>query len=963
MSGISAGVGIFSGIDTASLIDQLIQIEARPRRLVEQRILELQSQQGAYLDLNSRLLALKTAAAKFNNEKIFKSSQATSSAPDKVSATASASAVPGVFNFTVNRLVSTQQRMTKGFTNKDVSGVGATSFTFESARARLDSETRLDELNGALGVSRGQIRVTDSAGGVAVVDLSTAVTVDNVIAAIDQASAVKVDARVVGHHIEVVDQAGGAGSFTIEDIGSTTTAADLKIAGTAAAGGTLGPTGGQELLFLAQATALSSLNDGAGVSFGDGGVAPAADFQIVVKDAGGATLATHNIVLGKISQLIPDPNDPTKQIEQVLETPVATLGDLINRVQSQTNGDVNVAIGADGKSIEFSAAVGGNTIDVVAGLSGTTAADLNIDGASGATVSTGRLLAGINDKLASNLKGGAGVGAGQFDVTRRNGTQFSVTVNVGDSIQDIMSAISAASGGDVTASLNDAGNGLRIVDSTTGGNLIIADASGTPATDLGIVTAGDADGIVESGDLEFRYVSGATLLKDLNEGGGVGTGAFTISDSLGRTQTINITSSDTTVADVIRAINGAALVNVSARVNDTGDGLLITDNAGGSIALRITDTSGSVARRLGIEGAAADPLTSNTIDGSLERVVTFDAADTLQTVANKINQAGVGADAAVINTGSGAQPFRLVLTSEHTGSKGRLLVDTGGLDLGLSTLDAGRDAVVFFGAEKTGSVLLTSSSNTLDNVITGVTVDLLGTSSAPVEVVVARDTAAMEDAIDEFATAFNDALDRLDFHERFDKDTGEKGALLGDGTVSTVRSALLRTIQGKAQGVTSDFSFVFEAGLRIGTGARLEFDREKFRQAFEQDPNGVADLFAAFELAPRTDKVLATAPDGSPLITTPNDDPDTFVKQGVLEKIEKLANDFTTTLGGLLTRRTQTIESQITLQQDRIEGIDAQLARKRQSLERQFQAMEQAIATLQGQSSALSSLNALAQSG
>jgi len=909
------------------------------------------------------LLALKTSAASFNSKNIFKTSRATSSAPDKVGASAGTNAVPGVFNFQVNRLVSTQQRMSKGFTNKDVSGVGATTFTFESAKAQLDTETALSELNGSLGVSRGQVRVTDSAGSVAIVDLTTAVTVNDVVDAINQAGAVKVNARVSGGHIAVDDQAGGAGSFVIEDLSQTTTAADLKIAGTVAAGGTLGPSVGTELLFLASGTSISSLNDGVGVSFGAGGIAAPGDFKIRVKDSGGAQLQLYDVVLGKISQNIPDPNDPTKTIEQVLETPVSSIGDLIKRISSQTNGDVQLAIAADGRSLEFSAVAGGNTIEFVDGLSGTTTADLNVQGKAGATVSTGRILAGINDKLASNLNGGAGVTAGQFAVTRRNGTQFNVTVNAGDTIREITNAFNTASGGDVTAAINDAGNGLKIVDSTTGGNLIIADTTGTAATDLAIATAGDADGIVDSGNLQFRYISGATLLADLNGGAGIGAGEFTLTDSQGKTQSISITSADKTIADVIQKINGAAIPQVTARVNDTGDGILLTDAAGGVLALHVEDTSGAVANRLGIAGDAVDPLVSNTIDGSLEETVTFDATDTLQTVANKINQAGVGADAAVINTGSGAQPFRLVLTSAQTGSKGRRIVDTGSADLGFSMLDKGRDAVVFFGANTAGSVLLTSSTNTLDNVITGVSVDLLGTTTSPVEVVIGRDTQTMEDSINEFVTAFNDVLDRVDFHERFNKDTGERGALLGDNAGSQIRSALLRTIQAKPTGVTSAFSFLFEAGVRIGAGSRLEFDSDKFRKALEQDPNGVADLFAAFELNPKTDKVLNSAPDGTPLITTKNDDPDTFKKQGVIEKIEKIANDFTTTLGGVLTERSNTIERQITLQNNRVDAITVQLGRKRSTLERQFQAMEQAIATLQSQSSALNSLGPLSFGG
>src|SRR5204862_7482142 len=76
MSGISSGVGIFSGINTDELINQLLQIEARPRALVQQRVVQLQAQQAAYLDINSKLSALKTAATAFNLRNIFGSARA-----------------------------------------------------------------------------------------------------------------------------------------------------------------------------------------------------------------------------------------------------------------------------------------------------------------------------------------------------------------------------------------------------------------------------------------------------------------------------------------------------------------------------------------------------------------------------------------------------------------------------------------------------------------------------------------------------------------------------------------------------------------------------------------------------------------------------------------------------------------------------------------------------------------------
>ena len=59
MSGISTGSGLFSGIDTASLIDQLMKIEARPKVRFQQRVTGLQLQQSAILDINARTLEVR----------------------------------------------------------------------------------------------------------------------------------------------------------------------------------------------------------------------------------------------------------------------------------------------------------------------------------------------------------------------------------------------------------------------------------------------------------------------------------------------------------------------------------------------------------------------------------------------------------------------------------------------------------------------------------------------------------------------------------------------------------------------------------------------------------------------------------------------------------------------------------------------------------------------------------------
>lgn len=959
MGGISLGTGIFSGIDSASLIDQLIQIEARPRQLAQQRLVNLQGQQAAFLDINSALLGLKNAAGAFRTNSVFRAATAESSNPDALAATAGRNAATGSFSFRVARLVSTEQKISRGFVNADASGVGATEFRFEVGGGRADSETRLSELNGGLGVERGKIQITDSTGAGATVDLSAAVTVNDALNAINRQNAIGVTASVQDDRIVLTDTAGGAGTLTVADVFGASTATDLGIAGSAT-GGVL--TGG-EIFRITENTPLSVLRDGLGIAFGAGGAAAPADFTIEVADAGGANPSTFEIILGELGQQVPnpdfDPDDPDSGPETIFEVTdpaVATVGDLFQRISDQTNGEVTGALSADGARIELAAAAG-RELTITEGDVRPTAAQFGLAGASGASVTSDRLLGGINTRLTSTLNGGAGISPGTIQFTQRDGASFTVDVAQDDTLQAVLDRITGA-GTNLTASLSDSGAGVRIVDETTGGSLVISDVSGTAAADLGILTTGETDGRIESGNLQAQSIGLTTRLDSLNAGDGVGTGTIRLTDSSGASSTLEITSTNArTIDDLIRLINGRP-IDVVAEINDTGDGIVLRDAAGGGAALQVEDVSGRVARNLNIAGSAdfasGDPAEQNIIDGSFERAVEFDPGDTLEDVARKINNAGVGVDATIIRDGAGPAPFRLILTSETSGAVGRFVLDTGGFDLGIDSISKGQDAVAFFGGgeDQSGSVLLTSASNSLSNVVPGLTIDLKRTTNEPVEVVVSRDVGAIEETMNGFVEAYNKVVERLQFHQRFDSETQERGVLLGDPTVARVRNTLNRSVNARPTGVDPEFDLLVQIGVRTGEGGRLEFDAQRFREAFEENPGAVEELLTTFRLDDaREDEIFP----GAFVQRTE----DRFLALGVMEQFKEMADGLTNSIDGLLTRRKDTLDTQIGLQEDRIDQFTAQLNNKRQRLQQQFLAMEQAIASLQGQQQSLASLGSL----
>ncbi|MCA9307785.1 MAG: flagellar filament capping protein FliD, partial [Phycisphaerales bacterium] len=190
--------------------------------------------------------------------------------------------------------------------------------------------------------------------------------------------------------------------------------------------------------------------------------------------------------------------------------------------------------------------------------------------------------------------------------------------------------------------------------------------------------------------------------------------------------------------------------------------------------------------------------------------VTFAAGATLEDVRDAINEANVGVAATIVNDGGGVSPYRLSLAADDSGSAGRIIIDSGNFNLGLTSLSRGDDAIVFFGSsDPANAITLTSSTNTLDDVIQGVTIDLKGTSDEAVELNVSRDNAAIEEAIEKFVTAFNAVLTKIEQYDKYDAEKEVRGVLLGDSTVNNIKRALYRVVQGEAEGVDGPYQRLF----------------------------------------------------------------------------------------------------------------------------------------------------------
>lgn len=230
-----------------------------------------------------------------------------------------------------------------------------------------------------------------------------------------------------------------------------------------------------------------------------------------------------------------------------------------------------------------------------------------------------------------------------------------------------------------------------------------------------------------------------------------------------------------------------------------------------------------------------DKTTNITIDGS---------NSTLQGVANAINESDAGVSASILNTGNG---YRLVLNSEETGTANEINLTTSAAD--------GSDLANFVaGAETTteaadarftiNGIEVVKSSNTIDDVVDGVTFELTDTGRSTVKV--EQDTGAVAERVQAFVDKFNALQETITELSSYDADTGRASILTGDATVRNIQNQLKQVLSDVIPGL-ENASVRSLADVGITTDWRtgnLQFNSQVFQKQLQENPDDVTALFA-----------------------------------------------------------------------------------------------------------------------
>jgi flagellar hook-associated protein 2 len=308
------------------------------------------------------------------------------------------------------------------------------------------------------------------------------------------------------------------------------------------------------------------------------------------------------------------------------------------------------------------------------------------------------------------------------------------------------------------------------------------------------------------------------------------------------------------------------------------------------------------------------------------------ANNTLTGLRDAINGANAGVTAAVVDVDGKGTQFKLVLSSNETGSAGRVeLVETTatgtGADLGLTALNVtGGDYSQLDAALQVNGLPITRSSNNVSDAVAGMTFSLKGTGAATVSVT--ANTSEVTQKLQSFVAAYNDVQDFIAAQYKTDGGGKPTGVLAGDPTLRTVQQQLREAVGAVAAGNGGAFTNLTQIGFGRDNDGRLTLDTAVLGDKLSKSQADVKALLVGKSVGGK----------------------------GIAQSLYDSYNRLSDTLTGA-------VQTAITGYQNSVKSIDKsiseQLARietMRNSLSRQFAAADAAINQLNGQGTSLTNM-------
>lgn len=306
--------------------------------------------------------------------------------------------------------------------------------------------------------------------------------------------------------------------------------------------------------------------------------------------------------------------------------------------------------------------------------------------------------------------------------------------------------------------------------------------------------------------------------------------------------------------------------------------------------------------------------------------------NSLEGLRDAINEADAGVTASIVDV-TGKGDHQLVLTSKETGSAGRVeLVETSNTstlaDLSLRRLDATNDPLDFSTLDASLSInglAITRSTNKIEDAVTGITLTLKKAGSATVSVTSSSDITSKLQA---FQTAYNNVQDFISSQYTADSSGKPTGVLAGDSTLRSVQQQLRSALAGASTTNGGALQHLSELGFGRDENDKLTLDQTKLNDKLA---NSLEDVRA----------LLFGKTEGA---------------KGIANSMDELLGGMSDAISGTVTTAINGYKSSVDRINKSVSDQTAAITLLRDSLTRQFGAMDAALSQINSQSTSLKAI-------
>ena len=237
---------------------------------------------------------------------------------------------------------------------------------------------------------------------------------------------------------------------------------------------------------------------------------------------------------------------------------------------------------------------------------------------------------------------------------------------------------------------------------------------------------------------------------------------------------------------------------------------------------------------------------SITVGTTVTEITINESNNTLDGLRLAINNSGANVQANFLNDGSASNPVKLVISGTETGSDNAVSIAASNTLFGF-----GQETPITFSetqaAQNASFVLdgvsVTKADNTVTDVITGTTLQLESAGSGIITL--SPDEDAIKEKIQNYVDGFNELMVHLNSELALTESTGETGVLFANFTVQNLQQTLRETITDQVQGVTGDFSYLSQIGLKTQSDGTLTIDDGDLSTAIATNIENVTQLFSS----------------------------------------------------------------------------------------------------------------------